>query len=108
MEFMGVSLSNKWRYYTFVPPRVRVRATVKLSAAFFHNNKGWGEGGGLGVRRCNSAKQIAWISWGCSGPPPPPPCVSCSMLNLFTKSSPGNKTFGLKTYTVELKGSYTL
>ena len=37
MEFMGVSLSNKWRYYTFVPPRVRVRATVKLSAAFFHN-----------------------------------------------------------------------
>ena len=24
-------------YCTFVPPRVRVRATVKLSAAFFHD-----------------------------------------------------------------------
>ena len=42
------------------PPRVRVRATVKLSAAFFNDEssitigrEGAGEGG---VRKCNSAK----------------------------------------------------
>ena len=44
------------RYCTFVPPRVRVRATVKLSAAFFHDEssitKGGlgGEGGGMKVQ----------------------------------------------------------
>ena len=39
MEFMGVSLTNGAIALSY-PPRVRVRATVKLSAAFFHNNKG--------------------------------------------------------------------
>ena len=37
---------------TFVPPRVRVRATVKLSAAFFHDESSIIVGG---VRKCNSA-----------------------------------------------------
>ena len=36
------------------PPRVRVRATVKLSAAFFHDESSITIGGG-GVRKCNSA-----------------------------------------------------
>ena len=39
------------------PPRVRVRATVKLSAVFqpfFHNESSITIGGG-GVRKCNSA-----------------------------------------------------
>ena len=40
-----------WRYCTFVPPRVRVRATVKLSAAFFHDESSITIGG---VRKCNS------------------------------------------------------
>ena len=36
-----------WRYCTFVPPpRVRVRATVKLSAAFFHDESSITIGGG--------------------------------------------------------------
>ena len=34
------------RYCTFVPPRVRVRATVKLSAAFFHDESSITIGGG--------------------------------------------------------------
>ena len=33
---------KKWRYCTFVPPRVRVRATVKLSAAFFNDESSIG------------------------------------------------------------------
>ena len=36
-------------------PRVRVRATVKLSAAFFNDESSITIGGG-GVRKCNSAK----------------------------------------------------
>ena len=36
------------------PPRVRVRATVKLSAAFFHDESSITIGGG-GVGKCNSA-----------------------------------------------------
>ena len=37
------------RYCTFVPPRkVRVRATVKLSAAFFHDESSAAKGGGGG------------------------------------------------------------
>ena len=36
------------------PPRVRVRATAKLSAAFFHDESSITIGGG-GVRKCNSA-----------------------------------------------------
>ena len=35
------------------PPKVRVRATVKLSAAFFHDESSITIGGG--VRKCNSA-----------------------------------------------------
>ena len=36
--------------------RVRVRATVKLSAAFFHNESSIAKGRGReGVRKCNSA-----------------------------------------------------
>ena len=43
------------RYCTFVPPpKVRVRATVKLSAAFFHDELSAAKGGG-GVRKYNSA-----------------------------------------------------
>ena len=36
---MDVLLVIVWRYCTFAPPppRVRVRATVKLSATFFHD-----------------------------------------------------------------------
>ena len=46
------------------PPRVRVRATAKLSAAFFHDESsitvgGWGGGG---VRKCNSA-QKSRLQW---------------------------------------------
>ena len=46
------------------PPRVSVRATVKLSAAFFHDESsitiGEGGGGGWGgVRKCNSALKSA-------------------------------------------------
>ena len=49
------------------PPGVRVRATVKLSAAFLHDEssitkaKGGreGRGRGWGVRKCNSAKFLA-------------------------------------------------
>ena len=42
------------RYCTFVPPRVRVRATVKLSAAFFHDEssitiRGGGVAGGYEI-----------------------------------------------------------
>ena len=37
------------------PPRVRVRATAKLSAAFFHDESSITIGGGGGVRKCNSA-----------------------------------------------------
>ena len=36
-----------WCYCTFVPPRVKVRATVKLSAVFFHDESSitiWGGG----------------------------------------------------------------
>ena len=36
------------------PPRVRVRTTVKLSAAFFNDESSITIGGG-GVRKCNSA-----------------------------------------------------
>ena len=40
------------------PPMVRVRATVKLSAAFFHDESSITIGGGDGgVRKCNSAKK---------------------------------------------------
>ena len=35
------------------PPRVRVRAMVKLSAAFFHDESSITIGG---IRKCNSAK----------------------------------------------------
>ena len=38
------------------PPRVRVRATVKLSAAFFNDESLITIGGG-GVRKCNSAEK---------------------------------------------------
>ena len=37
------------------PPRVRVRATVKLSAVFFHDESSitkWGEGG---IQKCNTS-----------------------------------------------------
>ena len=44
-----------WHYCTFVPPRVRVRATVKLSAAFFHDESSITIGG---VRKCNSALNL--------------------------------------------------
>ena len=37
------------------PPRVRVRATVKLLAAFFHDESSITIGGGR-VRKCNSAE----------------------------------------------------
>ena len=37
------------------PPRVRVRATVKLSAAFFHDESSITIGG---VRKCNSAESF--------------------------------------------------
>ena len=37
------------------PPRVRVRATVKLSAAFFHDESSITIGG---VRKCNSALNL--------------------------------------------------
>ena len=37
------------------PPRVRVRATAKLSAAFFHDESSITIGG---VRKCNSAKLL--------------------------------------------------
>ena len=45
------------RYCTFVPPpKVRVRATVKLSAAFFHDESSAAKGGGGGgERKYNSA-----------------------------------------------------
>ena len=37
---------HKSRHYcTFVPPRVRLRATVKLSAAFFHHESSITKGG---------------------------------------------------------------
>ena len=39
------------------PPRIRVRATAKLSAAFFHDESSIIIGGGGGVRKCNSAKK---------------------------------------------------
>ena len=35
---------------TFVPPRVRVRATVKLSAVFFHDESSIIVGGGTKVQ----------------------------------------------------------
>ena len=35
------------------PPRVRIRATVKLSAAFFHDESSITIGG---VQKCNSAQ----------------------------------------------------
>ena len=38
------------------PPRVRVRATVKLSGALFNDESSITIGGG-GVRKCNSAKK---------------------------------------------------
>ena len=49
----------------YPPRRVRVRDTVKLSAAFFHDEssiaiRGRGDGGGRagrGVGKCNSAKK---------------------------------------------------
>ena len=69
MEFPGVRMKRMWKflagvnkkdnwnfrhYCTFVPPpRVRVRATVKLSAAFFHDESSITIGG---VRKCNSAE----------------------------------------------------
>ena len=37
------------------PPRVRVRAMVKLSAAFFHDESSIAIGG---VRKCNSASRF--------------------------------------------------
>ena len=45
---------TNWRYCTFVPPpppRVRVTATVKLSAAFLHDESSITK---EGVRKCNS------------------------------------------------------
>ena len=60
--FLGDSWSKYGKKYvrcycTFVPPRVRVRTTVKLSAAFFHDESSITivGGGGGGVRKCNSA-----------------------------------------------------
>ena len=51
---------NKVVFYSFFgaiallyPPRVRVRATFKLSAAFFHDESSITMGGG-GVQKCNS------------------------------------------------------
>ena len=41
-------------------PRVRVRATVKLSAAFFHDESSITIGGG-GVRKCNSALLVTML-----------------------------------------------
>ena len=52
---------KKWRYCTFVPPRVRVRATVKLSAAFFHDESSITIGGG-GVQKCNSAQKMIYLA----------------------------------------------
>ena len=48
-----ISPKNSWRYCTFIPPRVRVRATVKHSATFFHDESSITI---EGVRKCNSAK----------------------------------------------------
>ena len=58
------------------PPRVRGRATVKLSAAFFHDESSITIGQGGGVRKCNSANisvlnpessdiYLGLISWNC-------------------------------------------
>ena len=59
-------------------PRVRVRATVKLSAAFFHNESSItkGPGGGGVVRKCNSAVSGYAMQYG-----------ECLQIRLFINSS---------------------
>ena len=68
-NFHGKSLTHEiWStksfrcYCTFVPPppRVRVRAMGKLSAASVINNKRRGGGGGGVVWKCNSTKFYWW------------------------------------------------
>ena len=43
------------------PPRVRVRATAKLSAEFFHDESSITMWGGGGVRKCNSANATRYL-----------------------------------------------
>ena len=75
MEFPEVIKKNSWGIWGAIalshppaPTRVRVRTTVKLSAAFFHDESsitiggagGGGGGGGGGGRKCNSA-EFRWV-----------------------------------------------
>ena len=60
MKMTSVLLIVWWTFGAIAlsyPPRVRVRATAKLSAAFFHDKSSITKGG---VRKCNSAG-LFWV-----------------------------------------------
>ena len=56
----GVAVFKKGAVALSYSPRVRVRATVKLSAAFFNDESSIPIGEG-GVRKCNSTLKSAYI-----------------------------------------------
>ena len=53
MTFPAITAVNRAAALSY-PPRIRFRAMVKLSAAFFHDESSMAKGRG-GVRKCNSA-----------------------------------------------------